>query len=192
VEPVYFSSAEELRAWLDAHHESETELVVGIYKKNSGVQGIDWAALVDEVLCFGWIDGKARRIDDDRYCIRITPRKQGSIWSNRNIARVAALLEEGRMHPGGLQAYEARSTERSGVYSFEQEEEPELSPEFASMLEGNDVALAYFQSQAPWYRRAAAHWVMSAKREATRERRMNELIEDSANGRTIKPLTRNR
>jgi uncharacterized protein YdeI (YjbR/CyaY-like superfamily) len=192
MDPVYFQKPEQLREWLDEHHATDRELVVGIYKKGSGIESIDWVALVDEVLCYGWIDGVARRIDDDRYCIRVTPRKTGSIWSQRNIDRVAALSAESRMRPAGIRAFEARREDRSGIYSFEQKEKPAFTEEFSGQLAQNAAAYEFFVSQAAWYQRAATHWVMSAKRAATRISRMNQLIEDSANGRTIKPLTRNR
>lgn len=192
MEPVYFETPDQLRAWLDAHHETETELVVGIYKKHSQVESVDWAALVDEVLCYGWIDGIAHRIDEDRYCIRITPRKRGSIWSQRNINRVAVLIEEGRMQPAGLKAFEARSGDRSGIYSFEQKKAAAFSQGFADQMAANPAAHEFFTSQAPWYQRAATYWVMSAKREETRMKRMGQLIDDSEAGRTVRPLTRNK
>lgn len=190
MEPIHFRTPDELRSWLEKHHETESELTVVVFKKGSGVPSVDWAQIVDEVLCFGWIDGRGKRIDDDRYSIRITPRKRGSTWSHRNVARAEALIEEGRMRPAGLQAFESRRKERTGIYSFEREGDAEFSPEYSEWLQQNPEALAFFSAQANWYRKAATHWVMSAKRESTRERRMSQLIEDSSAGRTIKPLIR--
>lgn len=189
MEPVYFTTPEAFRGWLEMHHETATEIIVGFYKKKSGVPGITWAEAVDEALCFGWIDSVGRRIDDQRHTVRFTPRKPRSVWSDRNIRRVEDLTAQGRMRPAGLRAFEARSEERSRVYSHEQDN-VEFSEEFAQRLKGNDAAWTFFESQPPSYQRAATHWVMSAKRETTRERRLSQLIEDSAAGQTVPPLTR--
>jgi uncharacterized protein YdeI (YjbR/CyaY-like superfamily) len=191
VEAKYFETPEEFRAWLEEHHEAETELLVGFYKVNSRKKGMSWAEAVDEALSFGWIDGRGKRVDGERYTIRFTPRRPNSVWSDRNIRRVEELTALGRMRPAGLRAFEARKEEKSRVYSFEQESVA-FSPEFQERLRANPAAREFFDSQAPWYRKAATHWVMSAKREDTRERRFAELIEDSEQGRTIKLLTRNR
>jgi uncharacterized protein YdeI (YjbR/CyaY-like superfamily) len=191
MDPVYFAVPTEFRTWLEANHSNETSLVVGFHKVDSGVPSMTWAEAVDEALCFGWIDGVTRGIDDKRYAIRFTPRKPGSIWSKRNIERIEVLRQEGRLRPAGEEAFRKRREDRSGIYSFEQDEEPVFPDEFNAHLEANPDARAFFESQAPWYRRAATHWVVSAKREATRERRMTQLIEDSAAGRRIKPLSRN-
>jgi uncharacterized protein YdeI (YjbR/CyaY-like superfamily) len=192
VEPVYFSSAAEFRMWLDQHHQTEAELVVGFYKKGTGKQSMTWAEAVDEALCFGWIDSVGRRVDDHRYTIRFTLRKPSSTWSNRNIERVAVLSAAGLMQPAGTKAFEKRTEDRSGIYSFEQNGNVSFSSELEELLGCNLPARTFFEAQAPWYQRAATHWVMSAKRESTRARRMHQLIEDSAEGRTIKPLTRSR
>jgi uncharacterized protein YdeI (YjbR/CyaY-like superfamily) len=189
---VFFSSPEDFRQWLAENHDTQTEALVGFHKKATGVPSITWAESVDEALCYGWIDGVRKRLDDDRYTIRFTPRKPGSIWSNRNVQQVEALAAAGRMQPAGFRAYEARSNDRTGIYSFEQNCEAVLPPEYERQLQANAVASEFFGAQAPWYRRAAIHWVVSAKREATRDRRMSQLIEDSAAGRTVRPLTRNR
>lgn len=146
---------------------------------------------MDEVLCFGWIDGQGRKIDDDRRQIRITPRRKGSIWSARNVARVEALRSEGRMTPAGEAAFAARRTDRTGVYSHERAEEARLTPEQEAQFRANEAAWAWFTTTAPpSYRRTALHLVVSAKREETRARRLAELIECSARGERIKQLRR--
>lgn len=190
VEAVYFGSASEFRDWLAAHHQSESEMLVGFYKVGTGVPSLTWAESVDEALCVGWIDGIRRSVDERRYTIRFTPRRPDSIWSKRNIDRIAVLECEGRMMPPGREVFEQRREDRSGIYSFEQNEDAALPDAFASQLGDNPDAEEFFSSQAAWYRRAAINWVVSAKREATRQRRMDQLIEDSAAGRTVKPLTR--
>jgi uncharacterized protein YdeI (YjbR/CyaY-like superfamily) len=161
-----------------------------MYKKGSGRPSITWPEAVDEALCYGWIDGIRKSIDDTRYKNRFTPRRKGSNWSDVNIARVAALTKEGRMRPTGLAAFEARVPEKSGVYSFEQREAVTLGETFEHRFRQNAKAWAFFESQAPYYRRVATFWVMSAKQEATRERRLAALIDDSAAGRRIGPMRR--
>jgi uncharacterized protein YdeI (YjbR/CyaY-like superfamily) len=151
---------------------------------------MSWSEAVDQALCFGWIDGRANSIDEERYMQRFTPRKPASNWSKVNIAKVAKLTEQGLMRPAGQAAFERRTEERTGVYSFERGEEARLDPAQEKRFRANKQAWTWFGEQAPWYRRAAIHWVVSAKREETRERRLATLIDDSANGRTIKPLTR--
>ena len=184
-DPIFFTSPEEFYAWLDEHHEAETEVWVGYWKRHTGRPSLTWSQAVDQALCFGWIDGKLNRIDGERHMQRFTPRRPKSNWSKINVEKVERLKRDGLMRPTGLKAYEARTDDRTGVYSFEREQAAELPRERFS-----DEAWEYFQSQPPWYRRAAAHWVTSAKREETRGRRLATLIEDSAAGRTIKPLTR--
>jgi uncharacterized protein YdeI (YjbR/CyaY-like superfamily) len=150
---------------------------------------MSWSEAVDQALCFGWIDGRANSIDDDRYMQRFTPRKQASNWSKVNVEKVARLEEAGLMRPAGRAAFEKRKGDRTGVYSFEREN-AELPPEFQERLRANEAAADYFDAKPPWYRRTATHWVTSAKREDTRERRLTQLIEDSAKGVDIKPLRR--
>ena len=190
MEPIYFATPAEFRAWLEEHHETDTELIVGFYKKASGVPSITWPEAVDEALCFGWIDSVRRTVDEDRYTNRFTPRKRGSNWSAVNVRKVAALTKEGRMHPAGLRAYEARSESRTGVYSFEQGQEPTLTRDQRRAFRADPEAWAFFSSTPPSYRRAATWWVISAKQQATRDRRLAQLIEDSRAGRRIRQLTR--
>ena len=190
MKPQFFATPAELRAWLTAHHAAEKELLVGFRKKASGKPSITWPESVDEALCFGWIDGVRRNIDEQTYSIRFTPRKPTSIWSAINVKKVAQLKKFGKMRPAGLRAFALRTAERTGVYSFERNRTAQLEPAQERALYANRKAAAFFDAQAPWYRRTAIHWVISAKREETRERRLKQLITDSAAGRTIGPLTR--
>jgi uncharacterized protein YdeI (YjbR/CyaY-like superfamily) len=187
--PSFFRNSDEFRKWLEANHASEKELVVGFCKKASGEPSITYPEARDQALCFGWIDGVRNALDKSRYAIRFTPRKAKSIWSNVNIARVEAMLKDGLMKPAGMKAFEARLEKRSGIYAFENKQQG-LSPEFEKRFRANKKAWAFFQSLAPWYQRTAIFRVMSAKREETREKRLAELIRDSAAGLTIKELRR--
>jgi uncharacterized protein YdeI (YjbR/CyaY-like superfamily) len=186
--PIFFSSPQDFYDWLEEHHETETEVYVGYYKKAANQPTLTWSEAVDQALCFGWIDGRLNRIDDRRHMQRFTPRRPGSNWSRINVEKVAKLREAGLMRPAGLAAFERRSDDRTGVYSFERE--TELTPEYEARLRANTAAAEYFDSRPPWYRRTAIHLVMSAKREETRERRLKQLIDDSAAGRDIKQLRR--
>jgi uncharacterized protein YdeI (YjbR/CyaY-like superfamily) len=190
VKPAFFATAGELRDWLERNHETATELVVGFYKRGTGKPSITWQELVDEELCFGWIDGIRKGIDDVSYSNRITPRKQRSTWSAINIARARELIRLGRMHRAGLQAFERRSEERSAIYSYEQRKDARLDAEAERSFRANKRAWDFFQARAPSYRRAAIWWVISARREETRQKRLATLIDDSHAGRTIGPLSR--
>jgi uncharacterized protein YdeI (YjbR/CyaY-like superfamily) len=190
MKPTYFPTPAKLRVWFEANHETEKELLVGYYKTHTSKPSVTWPQSVDEALCFGWIDGVRRSLGEEAYMIRFTPRKSTSIWSAVNVARVAELTAAGRMQPAGLRAFAARKPEKTGVYSFERHEAAKLSREQEKRLRANRKAAAFFESQAPWYRRAAIHWVITAKREDTRERRFVRLLEDSAAGRPVPPLTR--
>jgi uncharacterized protein YdeI (YjbR/CyaY-like superfamily) len=187
---LFFATRAKWRQWLEKNHARATEVWVGMHKKGSGTPSITWPEAVDEALCYGWIDGIRKSIDETRYKNRFTPRKKGSNWSAVNIARVAALTKEGRMQPPGLAAFEARVPEKSGVYSFEQRTAATLGDEFERRFRANAKAWAFFESQAPYYRRTATFWVVSAKQQATRERRLETLIADSAAGRRIGPMMR--
>jgi uncharacterized protein YdeI (YjbR/CyaY-like superfamily) len=188
MKPVFFEAPEELRAWLEEHHETATELWVGMYKKASGRPSVTWPQVVDEALCFGWIDGIRRRIDDISYANRLTPRKPTSNWSAVNVKRFGELKRQGRVRPAGQAAFDRRRNERTGVYSYEQRHQVELDPAFEQRFRGKKRAWSWFQEQAPSYRTTAVYWVMSAKRPETRERRLEQLIEDSARGRRVPPF----
>jgi uncharacterized protein YdeI (YjbR/CyaY-like superfamily) len=187
--PKFFKSPSAFRKWLDAHHASSKELWVGFYKKNSGKPSIDWPQSVDAALCFGWIDGIRKRIDEESYMIRFTPRKPSSVWSAVNIANATKLIKQKRMRPAGLKAFEARKENRSGIYSYEQRS-VELVEPYLGKLKRNQAARKFFQSQPAGYRKQMNWWVVSAKREETRLKRLDQLIEDSAQGRTIREFLR--
>ena len=190
MEPTFFATPPEFRQWLEKHHESALELMVGFYKKGSGRPSITWSEAVDQALCFGWIDGRSKRIDDDGYFIRFTPRRPSSIWSSVNIAKVAELTRLGLMEPAGLRAFEKRTEKKSKIYSYEQTGEIKLDETYERRFRADKKAWSFFQSQAAWYQRAATWRVMSAKKEETRLKRLGELIESSESGRTIPQLTR--
>ena len=184
----FFPSAGELHAWLAAHHADRDELVVGFYKKGSRKQGVTYLEALEEALCFGWIDGVRRSLDADRYEIRFTPRKKGSIWSKVNVGHVERLAKAGRMQPPGVAAFEARTAKRTGIYSFEQSRPTELDTARSARLRANAAASTYFDAQPPSYRRTVAFWVMSAKKEETRDRRLEVLIRSSAKGEVVPPM----
>lgn len=186
--PRFFRSAAELRAWLEAHHADRDEVLIGFYKKGASKKGVTYAEALDEALCFGWIDGHLRSIDEERFQRRFTPRKKGSTWSKVNVRHVERLAREGRMRPAGLAAFEARTEDRTGTYAFEQARPVELDPARAARLRAHRAASAFFEAQPPSYRRTAAHWVMSAKKEETRDRRLEVLIASSAEGRVAPPF----
>ncbi|MDQ3721211.1 MAG: YdeI/OmpD-associated family protein [Actinomycetota bacterium] len=187
-EPIFFDGPEGFREWLEANHERATEVSVGFYKKATGRQTMSWSQAVDQALCFGWIDGKLNRIDDERHRQRFTPRKPGSNWSRVNVEKMAKLEAGGLMTPAGRRAFEQRREDRTGVYSFEADEPAQLPAEYAERLSA--TARSYCERRPPWYRRASAHWVMSAKREETRVKRLNTLIECSEQGLDVPPLRR--
>jgi len=188
--PKFFETPAAFRAWLEENHETASELVVGFYKRASGKKSITWPQSVDEALCFGWIDGVRRSLGDHAYTIRFTPRKSTSNWSAINVARVADLTKLGRMRPAGLRAFDARKPEKTAIYAFERKKTATLTTTQEKRLRANRKAAAFFDAQPPWYQRTVIHWVISAKREETRERRLSILIRDSAAGRTVPPLTR--
>ena len=189
-DPQFFETPAKFRAWLRRNHAKSAELWVGYWKKESGRPSITWPESVDEALCFGWIDGIRKSIDGDSYAIRFTPRKRSSIWSAVNVRRVEALIAEGRMQPAGLEAFEARRDDRTGIYSFDRKDTPELTAEETAQFRANRKAWAFFEAQPPGYRRTAVHWVVSAKRPETRAKRLATLIVDSANGVRIALLRR--
>ena len=179
--PIFFAKQSDFRQWLKKNHKTQTELLVGFYKVGSGKPSMTWSQSVDEALCFGWIDGVRKSIDKDSYTIRFTQRKPTSIWSAINIKKIEELTRQGLMLPAGLASFEKRTENKSKIYSYEKEEE-ELSPNFKKHFKANKKAWDYFQSLAPSYRKVSTHWVMSAKQETTRIKRLNQLISDSAAG----------
>jgi uncharacterized protein YdeI (YjbR/CyaY-like superfamily) len=185
---VFFPDPAAWRSWLARHHERRPHLWVGFHKRATGRPSITWPEAVDQALCFGWIDGIRKSIDEARYKIRFTPRRATSLWSKINIQRVAALTRQGLMQPAGLVAFGKRK--RTGVYSYEQTRRARLPLAFEQRFRAETAAWAYFQERPPWYRKAVTHWVVSAKKEETRERRLGLLIEHSSAGRLIPPLRR--
>jgi uncharacterized protein YdeI (YjbR/CyaY-like superfamily) len=185
--PRFFRSPAEFRSWLEKNHAAVSELWVGLYKGGSGRRGITYSEAVDEALSFGWIDGLTRSMDEARWTIRFTPRKQKSNWSAVNIKRFGELRRQGRVAPPGLDAFERRDrTERR--YSYESPPQ-RLDPHFEKHFRADRTAWAFWQTAPPSYRKAAMFWVMSAVREETRKRRMSVLIESSRNGQRVPPLT---
>jgi len=185
VSPTFFESAEHFRAWLERHHHTATELIVGFRKVGSGLPSMTWPESVDEALCFGWIDGVRKRIDEASYCIRFTPRRATSIWSSVNLAKVQKLTEQGRMRPAGIAVHEARSSKKTGVYSFEQQQAVVLAPAEIREFKKNKGAWKYFEAAAPSYKKVITYWVVSAKQAATRARRLAQLIEACAESRRL-------
>jgi uncharacterized protein YdeI (YjbR/CyaY-like superfamily) len=186
---THFKTAAAFRAWLRAHHRTEPALVLRIAKKHAAATGITYAEALDEALCYGWIDGIRRSLDADSFSVRFTPRKPRSIWSRVNVAHVERLIASKRMTRAGLAAFEARTADRTGIYAFEQKA-GELPPAYRMQFESRKAAWRYFQGEAPSYRRTSTHWVMRAKQEATRLRRLGILIACSAEGTRIPPLRR--
>lgn len=180
MDAIYFATQDEFRRWLAENHNTKTELLVGFYKTASGIPSMSWPDSVDQALCFGWIDGVRKSVDDKRYTIRFTPRKTGSIWSAVNIAKVEKLIANGQMHSAGILSFEKRKDEKSAVYSYENAP-LELSPEFEQLFRANEKAWSFFESQAPSYKRTAKFLVMSAKQYKTQATRLDELICDSEN-----------
>jgi uncharacterized protein YdeI (YjbR/CyaY-like superfamily) len=181
MKPTFFAKQSDFRKWLEKNHKKETELLVGFYKVGSGKQSMTWTQSVDEALCFGWIDGVRKSIDDDSYQIRFTQRKPTSIWSAINIKKVEMLTKQGLMKPAGLASFANRKENKSKIYSYENEE-LKFPPEFEKQFKSNKNAWNYFQSLAPSYRKVSTHWVMRAKQETTKLKRLNELIADSQAG----------
>jgi uncharacterized protein YdeI (YjbR/CyaY-like superfamily) len=182
VKPKYFRDPGELRAWLTEHHERAGELLIGFHKTHTGKASVTWKQVVDEVLCFGWIDGVRRSIDEDRWTIRITPRKPGSIWSAINVRRMGELIERGLVAAAGRRAFDARDDAKTRLYSYEQQRQSALEPAQAKAFRARREAWAYYRAQRPSYQRASTWWVVSAKQEATRARRLSSLIEACAKG----------
>lgn len=180
----YFKSPSDFRQWLAAHHARARELQVGFYKKDSGRPSITWEESIDQALCFGWIDGVRKRVDEIRYTIRFTPRKASSNWSRVNIRRVNELSRRGLMEPAGIEAFARRDQKKTKLYSYENEGQ-ELDPLSKRKFRANQQAWKYFQAQAPSYRKVAYRWVMGARQAETKAKRLAILIKDSENNRRL-------
>jgi uncharacterized protein YdeI (YjbR/CyaY-like superfamily) len=182
---TFFESPAALRAWFRAHHATADELWVGFHKKQTGRSSITWPESVDEALCVGWIDGIRKSLDGDRYTIRFTPRRKGSIWSAVNIARVKALTAAKRMRPAGLKAFAARLENKSGIYSYEQRRD-QLEEPYAGELAKHKAAHAFFEAQPAGYRKTIGWWIVSAKKDETRRARLKTLIDACAKGKRLR------
>ena len=185
--PLFFATQNDFRAWLAEHHDTASELLVGFHKKGTGRPSMTWPESVDQALCYGWIDGVRRSLGASSYTIRFTPRKKGSIWSAVNVKRAQELNRLGLMSPGGLKTFNSRDPEKTNRYSFEQQR-AKLGAGFEKQFRANRKAWEYFQSRPPGYRKVATWWVISAKKEETRLKRLATLIADSAARRVIGPL----
>ncbi|HZP64364.1 MAG TPA: YdeI/OmpD-associated family protein [Terriglobales bacterium] len=190
MKPKFFETPDKFRDWLKENHHDVRELWVGFHKRESGKPSITWPQAVDQALCFGWIDGVRRSVNASSYMIRFTPRKARSTWSAVNIARAKELLAQGLMRPAGVGAFEQRSEEKSAIYSYEQRKTATLDKVQEEQFRKNAEAWKFFQEQPPWYRRTATWWMISAKKEETREKRLAMLIEYSEREKPIPPLAR--
>jgi uncharacterized protein YdeI (YjbR/CyaY-like superfamily) len=188
-EPLFFATASGWRDWLAGHHDKLSECLVGFHKLASGTASMSWSESVDEAICFGWIDGVRRGIDEVSYSIRFTPRKAGSTWSRINVEKVNRLRGAGLMQPSGEAAFLARREDNTAIYSYERKPS-ELTDEQVKRFTAKPAAWAFWEVQAAWYRRNATHWVTDAKRADTRARRLDQLITDSQAGRRLRHLSR--
>jgi uncharacterized protein YdeI (YjbR/CyaY-like superfamily) len=187
--PTFFKTQADFRKWLENNHATASELLVGFYKKGSGKPSITWPESVDEALCFGWIDGIRKSLDHVSYTIRFTPRKPRSIWRAVNIRRAQELADQGLMQPAGLKVFQERLENKSGQYSYEQR--PQKLPEpYEKRMKRNAAAWKFFEARPPYYRKTVTWWVVSAKREETRLKRLDKLIEDCAKGQLISEFNR--
>ena len=188
MDPTFFKSQSEFRSWLKRNHNKADELWVGLYKKETGVPGISYQEALDEALCFGWIDGVRKSIDENRWVIRFTRRKPHSVWSAVNIRRVGELTKIGRMEAPGLRTFEERDPKKAQRYSYENRPE-KLDEAYEQKFSANSRAWEFFQAQPPSYKRTAIFWVMAAKKEETRLTRLAKLIEDSQSGKRLDMLS---
>ena len=188
MKPTFFRTPAEFRKWLTEYHATKDELLVGYYKKDSGKPSMTWPESVDQALCFGWIDGVRKSLDDTGYTIRFTPRRPSSIWSSVNIQRAQVMIEQGHMQPAGLKAFEARRENKSGIYSYEQRS-VNLEEPYNRLLKKNKAAWNYFQTQPASYRKAVYWWIMSAKKEETRLKRLEKLMTFSAQEKRVPEFT---
>ena len=183
----FFEAAAGLRAWFEANHDKATELWIGFHRRGSGKPSLRWPEVVDQALCFGWIDGIRKGLDVTSYANRLTPRNKKSTWSALNIRKFEELTRRSLVHPSGQAAFDARDERRTAIYSYENQARG-LDAEREGLFQADKVAWEFFESQPPGYRRTAAYWVVSAKREETRDRRLGILIASSRKRRRVPPL----
>jgi uncharacterized protein YdeI (YjbR/CyaY-like superfamily) len=187
MKPTFFRTPAEFRRWLEKNHGTESELLLGFYRRDAGKGGITYSEALDEALCCGWIDGVRKRLDGVSYTVRFTPRKPDSVWSAVNTKRIGELMRMGRVHASGQNVFDNRNQQRAKQYSYEREES-KFDDASEKQFRADKTAWKFYEAQAPWYRRTSCYWVMSAKREGTRLRRLTKLIGDSAAGRRIDML----
>lgn len=187
--PTFFETQLEFRKWLEEHHKKETELIVGFYKVSSSKPSMTWSQSVDQAICFGWIDGIRKSIDEESYCIRFTPRKKNSIWSAINIKKVEVLTRDGLMTEEGLKIFRNRTENLSRIYSHENEP-VKLNRIFEEQFKKNKDAWDFFMQQAPSYIKIAVHWIMSAKQEKTRQARLEKTIGVSEQKKRLSDFTK--
>ena len=185
VKPTFFATPAAFRAWLKKHHRTADELWVGFYRKESGKPSITWSESVDEALCFGWIDGIRKKLSDEAYTNRFTPRRPGSNWSAINIAKVELLTKQKRMAAAGVAAFAKRSEAKSRIYTYEQKDVITFEKAFEKAFKASKAAWAFFQAQPPYYRKLMTRWVGGAKQEETRRRRLDKLIAACESGRRL-------
>ncbi len=184
MKPQFFRTQDDFRDWLEENHDSRTELLVGFWKTGSGKASMTWSESVDQALCFGWIDGVRKRVDDDSYTIRFTPRRPTSIWSKINIEKVAVLLEKGLMHPAGIEAFDKRKDDRSRIYAYENTPKV-LDAELVREFKRDKAAWKFFEALPPSFHKLMIYWVMSAKQEKTRRTRFEKLVAASREGKRL-------
>ena len=187
-EPTFFPTPADFRSWFETNHDKFQELFVGFYKKSSGKSSITWPESVQVALCFGWIDGVRKSLGETSYMIRFTPRKPASTWSAINIKFVQELTRKGLMHPAGLKAFAARTAKKSAIYSYEQRKTAQFTRAQAKQFRANKTAWEFFRSQPPWYQRVCTYWVVTAKKEETKRKRLSLLIKNSQNRRSMRQL----
>jgi len=183
--PKFFATPEDFRQWLEKYYKTETELLVGFYKKGSGKPSMTWSESVDQALCFGWIDGVRRTIDEERYSIRFTPRKPRSTWSAVNIDKMEKLIAQKLVQPEGLAAYEKRTENNSRIYAFEQKEVAKLPDNMVAEFKQHKTAWEFFEAQPPGYKKVILHWITTAKQEKTQQARFLKLVEAAAQNKRI-------
>jgi uncharacterized protein YdeI (YjbR/CyaY-like superfamily) len=186
--PTFFATPANFRAWFEVNHDKSRELLVGFYKKDSGKPSITWPESVQVALCFGWIDGIRKSLDETSYTIRFTPRKPTGIWSSINIKFVHELTKKGLMHPAGLKAFAARNEKKSGIYSYEKRNSARFTRKQEKQFRANKTAWDFFRSQPPWYQKVCTYWLISAKKEETKLKRLSLLIDHSKHKRTLPAL----
>jgi len=188
MKPIFFKNQSQLRKWFEKNHLSEQELILGYYKKGTGKETVSWSESVDQALCFGWIDSVRKSIDEESYQIRFTPRKPNSIWSNVNINKIKELTDRGLLLSTGIEAFNKRKENKSGIYAFENEKQ-QLDEVFEIQFKANKKAWKFFNDQPAGYKKLALHYVMTAKLEATRNKRFQDLVTDSEEGLRMRQLS---